>query len=88
VKTIAAEGQGLEALDEAVNRHQDWLDLEGYRQKKQAIRLRLRLEGLVAELMMSRVHEKHNAQQWQLMIEQIAKGELTLYEAAERLAKF
>ncbi|MFZ9361283.1 MAG: methylmalonyl Co-A mutase-associated GTPase MeaB [Holophagaceae bacterium] len=87
VKTIAAEGQGLEALDEAVNRHQHWLDLEGHRQKKQAIRLRLRLEGLVAELMMRRVHEKNNAQQWQLMIEQIAKGELTLYEAAERLAK-
>lgn len=87
IKTIAAEGQGLGALEEAVNRHQHWLDQEGYRQKKQAARLRLRLEGLLAELFMKRVSEKTNDQQWQAMIHQIIQGELTLHEAAERLAK-
>jgi LAO/AO transport system kinase len=87
IKTIAAEGQGLGALEEAVNQHQHWLDQEGHRQKKQAARLRLRLEGLLAELFMKRVSEKTNDQQWQAMIHQIIQGELTLHEAAERLAK-
>lgn len=87
IKTIAAEGQGLGALEEVVNQHQHWLDQEGHRQKKQAARLRLRLEGLLAELFMKRVSEKTNAQQWQAMIHQIIQGELTLHEAAERLAK-
>ncbi len=59
---------------------------EGHRQKKQAARLRLRLEGLLAELFMKRVSEKTNDQQWQAMIHQIIQGELTLHEAAERLA--
>lgn len=87
IKTIAAEGQGLSALEEAVNQHQHWLDQEGHRQKKQAARLRLRLEGLLAELFMKRVSEKTNDQQWQAMIHEIIQGELTLHEAAERLAK-
>ncbi|MFM1774152.1 MAG: methylmalonyl Co-A mutase-associated GTPase MeaB [Acidobacteriota bacterium] len=87
IKTIAAEGQGLGALEEAVNQHQHWLDQEGHRQKKQAARLRLRLEGLLAELFMKRVSEQTNDQQWQAMIHQIIQGELTLHEAAERLAK-
>ena len=87
IKTIAAEGQGLGALEEAVNQHQHWLDQEGHRQKKQAARLRLRLEGLLTELFMKRVSEKTNDQQWQAMIHQIIQGELTLHEAAERLAK-
>jgi len=87
IKTIAAEGQGLGALEEAVNQHQHWLDQEGHRQKKQAARLRLRLEGLLAELFMKRVSEQTNDQQWQATIHQIIQGELTLHEAAERLAK-
>jgi hypothetical protein len=49
--------------------------------------LRLRLEGLLAELFMKRVSEQTNDQQWQAMIHQIIQGELTLHEAAERLAK-
>lgn len=87
IKTIAVEGQGLDALEEAVRRHQNWLDHEGRRQKKQEIRLRLRLEARLTELWMQRVKMHINEPQWQSLLSQLSRGEMTLHDAAERLAQ-
>jgi putative protein kinase ArgK-like GTPase of G3E family len=81
------EGQGLDALEEAVRRHQNWLDHEGRRQKKQEIRLRLRLEARLTELWMQRVNTHINEPQWQSLLSQLSRGEMTLHDAAERLAQ-
>jgi LAO/AO transport system kinase len=87
IKTIAVEGQGLDALEEAVRRHQNWLDHEGRRQKKQETRLRLRLEARLTELWMQRVKMHINEPQWQSLLSQLSRGEMTLHDAAERLAQ-
>ena len=87
VKTIAVEGQGLEELESALKRHQEWLDHEGRREQKQQGRLRLRFEGMIMEILMSRVKEKTQDSEWNRIVQKVIQGELTLHEAAVDLTK-
>ena len=86
VKTIATEGQGLQDLEQIVNTHQQWLDQAGHRKIKQEARVRLRLERHLSDVLMRRVNARTNNHQWQILIDQVIQGELTIYDAVERLA--
>lgn len=87
VKTIAAEGKGLDELMAAVTQHQAYLAAHPDGQQRARLRAAIELETVLREALLNRLLASVGAAQVAHTIEQIAARTLDPYTAAEHLQR-
>jgi LAO/AO transport system kinase len=86
LQTVAANGQGVPAVAEALDRHRAWLQSSGELARRRAARLADRVREVVARSVNQRVWiEKDGEAILRQAMPEIAAGTLTPYEAAARI---
>lgn len=85
VRTIALEGMGIESLNQAASAHREWLLHSSLRTKKKEDRARLRLEILIKQSAWHTAQDQLKKEEFSHLIESIASGLLSPYEALARL---
>jgi LAO/AO transport system kinase len=85
VKTIAAEGQGLAEVMQAIAQHRAYLNEHPEGQQRHRMRAALELELIVREALFNRLRQTTSATQLDQLVEQIAAREIDPYSAAEQL---
>jgi LAO/AO transport system kinase len=85
IKTIAAEGKGIDELMAAVEQHLSYLIAHPDGQQRARLRAAIELETVLREALLNRLLAKVGAAQVTHTIEQIAARTLDPYTAAEQL---
>jgi LAO/AO transport system kinase len=87
IRTVATEGKGIDALAEAIAAHVGYLRDTGEMAQRERSRRRSELDLLLREALLSRWRERvPEADYWQA-IDQVAKREISPWEAVDRLVK-
>lgn len=81
LRTVAAQGEGVAALLEAIRAHGAWLRDHGGLARKARERARLRLESLLAEETLRRAKARAGAGRIAASVEAIAEGRMDPYAA-------
>lgn len=81
LRTVAAKGEGVAALLDALQAHGAWLRSHGGLARKARERARLRFETLLAEAALRRVRERAGATRLQELVQSIAEGRMDPYAA-------
>ncbi|MBI5566067.1 MAG: methylmalonyl Co-A mutase-associated GTPase MeaB [Chloroflexi bacterium] len=87
VKTIAAEGKGIDELMAAVEQHQAYLVEHPDGQQRARLRAAIELETVLREALLNRLLASVGAAQVERAIEQIAARTIDPYTAAEQLQR-
>jgi LAO/AO transport system kinase len=87
VKTIAAEGQGLDELMAALDLHQAYLQSQPAGQQRARVRASIEVETILRESMLNRLLSTVGADHLAQVIDQVAAREIDPYTAADKLWK-
>lgn len=85
VKTIAAEGKGIDEVMAAVDQHQAYLQGQPAGQQRARLRAAIELETVLREALLNRLIAAVGAERLSLTIDRIAAREIDPYSAAEQL---
>lgn len=87
IKTIAAEGKGIDELMTAVEQHQTYLTAHPDGQQRARLRAAIELETVLREALLNRLIASVGAARMAHMIEQITARTIDPYTAAEQLQR-
>lgn len=87
VKTIAAEGKGVEELLAAVEQHQAYLAARPEGRQRARLRAAIELETILREVLLDRLRDQAGADRLNDAIERIAAREIDPYSAAHALLR-
>jgi LAO/AO transport system kinase len=87
VKTIAAEGQGIDEVLAAVDRHQAYLQGQPADRQRARLRAAIELETVLREALLNRLLAAVGADRLSRTIDRIAAREIDPYSAAEQLQR-
>ncbi|MFD9126925.1 methylmalonyl Co-A mutase-associated GTPase MeaB [Kitasatospora sp. NPDC059571] len=85
VKTVAARGEGLDELVEALEKHRAWLAETGELAVRRTRRAAQEIEAIALAALRARIGDLHGDRQLAGLAEQVAAGSLDAYGAADRL---
>ena len=85
IKTIAAEGKGLDELMAALDQHREYLQTQSAGQQRVRVRAAIELETILRESLLNRLLATVGADRLERVIEQVAAREIDPYSAAEKL---
>ncbi|MDE3032086.1 MAG: methylmalonyl Co-A mutase-associated GTPase MeaB [Acidobacteriota bacterium] len=85
LRTVAAQGEGVPALLEAIRTHGAWLRAHGGLARKARERARLRFESLLAEEALRRAKARAGADRVEAAVQAIAEGHLDPYAAVAEI---
>ena len=85
VRTVATQGDGLPELVEAIEEHQDHLDLTGQRQERDRIRLQAELEQLIQRDLVSRWRQGVSDSQYRDILESLIARQISPHQAVDAL---
>jgi LAO/AO transport system kinase len=85
VKTVAARGEGLGEVVEALEKHRAWLEEHGALAERRARRAAREVETIAVTALRERIADLHGDQRLEALAERIVAGELDPYAAADEL---
>ncbi|MFE1316991.1 methylmalonyl Co-A mutase-associated GTPase MeaB [Kitasatospora phosalacinea] len=85
VKTVAARGEGVDELVEALEKHRGWLAETGELDARRRRRAAQEVEAITLAALRARIGDLHGDRHLDALAGQVAAGELDPYAAADRL---
>ncbi|MFB7943580.1 methylmalonyl Co-A mutase-associated GTPase MeaB [Kitasatospora phosalacinea] len=85
VKTVAARGEGVDELVEALEKHRGWLAETGELDARRRRRAAQEVEAITLAALRARIGDLHGDRHLDALAGQVATGELDPYAAADRL---
>lgn len=85
VKTVAARGQGIDELVEALEKHRAWMEEHGVLDERRAARAAREVETIAITTLRGRLADLHGDARLDALAVRVAAGELDPYAAADTL---
>jgi LAO/AO transport system kinase len=85
VKTVAARGEGIEEVVEALEKHHAWLAEHGVLAERRRRRAAQEIENIAVTALRERIGDLRGDRRLDALAERIVAGELDPYAAADRL---
>ena len=85
VKTVAARGQGVDELVEALEKHRAWMDEHGELARRRRRRAAQEVETIAVTALRQRFGDLHGDRRLEALAERVAEGLLDPYTAADEL---
>ncbi|MCJ1680822.1 methylmalonyl Co-A mutase-associated GTPase MeaB [Streptomyces sp. APSN-46.1] len=85
VKTVAARGQGIDELVEALEKHRAWMEERGVLADRRAARAAHEVETIAVTALRARMADLHGDAHLDALAARVAAGELDPYAAADAL---
>ncbi|MEU6127418.1 methylmalonyl Co-A mutase-associated GTPase MeaB [Streptomyces sp. NPDC047123] len=87
VKTVAARGEGIDEVVEALEKHRAWMEERGVLQERRAARAAREVETIAVTALRERIGSLHGDRRLSALAERIVAGELDPYTAADELVE-
>ncbi|MFF7365099.1 methylmalonyl Co-A mutase-associated GTPase MeaB [Streptomyces sp. NPDC008125] len=85
VKTVAARGQGVDELVEALEKHRAWMEEHGVLAARRTARAAREVETIAVTALRERIADLHGDRRLEALAERIVAGRLDPYGAADEL---
>jgi LAO/AO transport system kinase len=85
VKTVAARGEGVEEVVEALEKHRAWMEERGVLAERRRARAAHEVETIAVTALRERIGDLHGDRRLSALAERIVAGELDPYRAADEL---
>lgn len=85
VKTVAARGEGIDEVVEALEKHRAWMEERGVLADRRAARAAREVETIAVTALRERIADLHGDARLSALAERIVAGELDPYAAADEL---
>ncbi len=85
VETVATEGRGIDALQQAIQAHRAYLRESGQLRLRERQRQEIELQSRLQEVLFRQVAERIDPALWQTVLDQVVARELAPADAVERL---
>ncbi|MFD5114380.1 methylmalonyl Co-A mutase-associated GTPase MeaB [Streptomyces sp. NPDC058391] len=85
VKTVAARGEGIDEVVEALEKHRAWMEEHGVLALRRARRAAREVETIAVTALRERIDDLHGDRRLDALAERIVAGELDPYTAADEL---
>lgn len=85
VKTVAARGEGIDEVVEALEKHRAWMEERGVLAERRAARAAREVETIAVTALRERIADLHGDTRLSALAERIVLGELDPYAAADEL---
>ncbi|GAB2800886.1 methylmalonyl Co-A mutase-associated GTPase MeaB [Streptomyces daliensis] len=85
VKTVAARGEGIDEVVEALEKHRAWMEERGVLARRRATRAAREVETIAVTALRERMGELRAGQRLDALAERVVGGELDPYAAADKL---
>ncbi|MFE0175944.1 methylmalonyl Co-A mutase-associated GTPase MeaB [Streptomyces sp. NPDC059002] len=85
VKTVAARGEGIDEVVEALEKHRAWMEERGVLAERRAERAAHEVEAIAVTALRERIGSLHGDRRLSALAERIVAGELDPYAAADEL---
>lgn len=85
VKTVAARGEGVDEVVEALEKHRAWMEERGVLVERRAARASHEVETIAVTALRERIGDLHGDRRLEALAERIVAGELDPYRAADEL---
>ncbi|MCF3121840.1 MULTISPECIES: methylmalonyl Co-A mutase-associated GTPase MeaB [Streptomyces] len=87
VKTVAARGEGVDEVVEALEKHRAWMEERGVLAERRAARAAREVETIAVTALRERIGSLHGDRRLSALAERIVAGELDPYAAADELVE-
>ncbi|MFE6753285.1 methylmalonyl Co-A mutase-associated GTPase MeaB [Streptomyces sp. NPDC057684] len=87
VKTVAARGEGIDEVVEALEKHRAWMEEHGVLQDRRLARASREVETIAVTALRERIADLHGDRRLSSLAERIVAGELDPYRAADSLVE-
>jgi LAO/AO transport system kinase len=87
VKTVAARGEGIDEVVEALEKHRAWMEEHGVLQERRLARATHEVETIAVTALRERIADLHGDRRLSTLAERIVAGELDPYRAADSLVE-
>ncbi|MEU6984999.1 methylmalonyl Co-A mutase-associated GTPase MeaB [Streptomyces sp. NPDC046324] len=87
VKTVAARGEGIDEVVEALEKHRAWMEEHGVLAERRRARSAREVETIAVTALRSRIGDLHGDRRLDALAERIVSGELDPYRAADELVE-
>lgn len=87
VKTVAARGEGIDEVVEALEKHRAWMEERGVLAERRAARAAREVETIAVTALRERIADLHGDARLSALAERIVAGELSPYAAADELVE-
>ncbi|MGW1943688.1 methylmalonyl Co-A mutase-associated GTPase MeaB [Streptomyces sp. NPDC001940] len=87
VKTVAARGEGIDEVVEALEKHRAWMEEHGVLQERRLARASREVETIAVTALRERIADLHGDRRLSSLAERIVAGELDSYRAADSLVE-
>ncbi|CAL9347612.1 putative GTPase [Actinosynnema sp. ALI-1.44] len=87
VKTVAARGEGVRDVVDAIDSHRAWLHEKGELARRRARRAEAEIEAIALDALRSRIGDLHGGSALTTLANRVVAGELDPYAAADRLVE-
>ncbi|MFB7995282.1 methylmalonyl Co-A mutase-associated GTPase MeaB [Streptomyces sp. NPDC056002] len=87
VKTVAARGEGIDEVVEALEKHRAWMEEHGALQERRLARASREVETIAVTALRERIADLHGDRRLSSLAERIVAGELDPYRAADSLVE-
>ncbi|MGX8908394.1 methylmalonyl Co-A mutase-associated GTPase MeaB [Streptomyces netropsis] len=85
VKTVAARGEGLDEVVEALEKHRAWMEERGVLSERRVVRAAREVETIAVTALRERIGDLHGDRRLDALAERIVAGDLDPYAAADEL---
>ncbi|MET9647224.1 methylmalonyl Co-A mutase-associated GTPase MeaB [Streptomyces syringium] len=85
VKTVAARGEGLDEVVEALEKHRAWMEERGVLAERRVARAAREVETIAVTALRERIGDLHGDRRLDALAERIVAGDLDPYAAADEL---
>jgi LAO/AO transport system kinase len=87
VKTVAARGEGIDEVVEALEKHRAWMEERGVLAERRLRRAALEVEHIAVTALRQRIGDLHGDRRLDALAERIVSGETDPYTAADELVE-
>jgi LAO/AO transport system kinase len=85
VPTVAAKGEGITDVVDAINQHHDWMTAHGELERRRGARAGTEVEAIAVAALRDRIGDLRGGDALAQLAKQVASGELDPYSAADTL---
>lgn len=85
MKTVAARGEGIDEVVEALEKHRAWMEEHGVLAERRAARAAREVETIAVTRLRERIDDLHGDRRLDSLAERIVAGRLDPYTAADEL---
>jgi LAO/AO transport system kinase len=85
IKTVAARGEGIEDVTDALDEHRDWMNRSGERDRRRQSRAEAEIEAITLEQVRARIGDIRGQSTLPELAKRVVAGELDPYTAADDL---